>query len=83
MSALPPPEIRLKEVLHETPFEHFVCDKMGPGREYFDTLVVKGTFSIVQRGRAEVAHAQLPIALATSYGTLTTQSARRCVRPAR
>lgn len=64
MSALPPPEIRLKEVLHETPFEHFVCDKMGPGREYFDTLVVKGTFAIAQRARAEVAREQLPIALA-------------------
>lgn len=44
MSAFFVPEPRLEEVHNRTPFAEFQCDKMGVGRRFFDTVVVKGTF---------------------------------------
>ncbi|NUP10802.1 MAG: DUF2169 domain-containing protein [Polyangiaceae bacterium] len=64
MNTVASPEIHLDDVYNGTPFEHFVCDKMGVGRQYFDTLVVKGTFTLKKGARAELAPEQRPIVFA-------------------
>lgn len=50
-------------VINQTPFEHFQCDKMGVGRRFYDTVVVKGTF-VLTPGEVALADEQLEIALA-------------------
>lgn len=64
MSAVASPEIQLEDINNQTPFEHFVCDKMGVGRQYFDTLVVKGTFTVQNGAQAELAPEQQAIVFA-------------------
>jgi hypothetical protein len=61
--ALPPPEIQLRDVQNETPLEHLVFDKMGRGREYFDVLLLKGTFKLAHRASAGFADERQPIVL--------------------
>jgi len=63
MSAQPSiPDPRLRTVENHTPFAMFQCDKMGVGRKFFDTVVVKGTFALAQ-GKLERAKEQAEIAL--------------------
>lgn len=57
------PEPRLQSVSNQTPFRIFECQKMGVGRRFFDTVVIKATFSFAS-GRITFAEEQLPIALA-------------------
>lgn len=57
------PEPRLLVVTNRTPFPLFQCDKMGVGRRFHDTVVVKGTFVLAQ-GRLAPAEEQAEIALA-------------------
>ncbi|MGE0784999.1 MAG: DUF2169 domain-containing protein [Sandaracinaceae bacterium] len=57
------PEPRLEAVQNRTPFALFRCDKMGVGRRFFDTVVVKGTF-VLAPGPLRLADEQDPIALA-------------------
>ena len=57
---IPPP--RLRRVENLTPFSHFACDKMGPGRRFFDTVVVKGTFRLAPE-RLVQAEVQPPIVI--------------------
>src|SRR5688500_296322 len=65
MSAFPTPRVphaRLTIVENETGFQHFQCMKMGPGRRFCDTVVVKGAFDLTpdileRRGRASIAYA--------------------------
>src|SRR5262245_36661028 len=63
MSPPPIPEPRLQSVSNRTPFELFQCDKMGVGRRFFDTVVLKGTFALAA-GKLAFAEEQQPIALA-------------------
>lgn len=44
----------------------FQCDKMGPGRKFHDTVVVKGTF-VLAPGRLEIADDQDPVAPSDQY----------------
>ncbi len=57
------PAPRLQSVSNQTPFRMFECQKMGVGRRFFDTVVIKATFSFAT-GRITVADAQQSIALA-------------------
>jgi hypothetical protein len=63
MSSTRIPDPRLQSVSNQTPFEMFECQKMGVGRRFFDTVVLKATFSVAT-GEVTVAEAQQPIALA-------------------
>lgn len=63
MSPTRVPDPRLQSVSNQTPFRMFECQKMGVGRRFFDTVVIKATFSFAT-GRITVADAQQPIALA-------------------
>lgn len=66
MSSSPPfrlPDPRLREVDNRTPFTAFQCDKMGPGRRFYDTLVIKGTFTGFPDG-LRLADQQGPVVLA-------------------
>ncbi|MGE0786537.1 MAG: DUF2169 domain-containing protein [Sandaracinaceae bacterium] len=60
------PEPRLRTLRNLTPFPHFQCDKMGPGRLLYDTVVVKATYDLVPDRLATSADAT-PIALADAY----------------
>jgi hypothetical protein len=62
MSAPPIPEPRLRKVKNETPFRWFDCDKMGPGRRFFDVVIVKGTFKLTE-GLLRLATAQADVSL--------------------
>lgn len=62
MGTPPVPDPRLEDVRNDTPFELFQCDKMGVGRRFFDTVVVKGTFALTPQ-RVGIAREQLPIVL--------------------
>src|SRR5262245_21228898 len=53
---------RLQAVENNTPFQVFNCDKMGVGRRYYDTVVVKGTFAL-SPGKLELAEEQEEIRL--------------------
>lgn len=57
------PEPRLQSVRNETPFQLFECQKMAVGRRFFDTVVLKATFSFAS-GQLTFAEDQHPIALA-------------------
>lgn len=46
MTVWTPPSPRLDDVVNDTPFEVFSCDKMGVGRRFYDTVVLKGTFAL-------------------------------------
>ncbi len=63
MSFVDIPDPRLQSVINRTPFDLFECQKMGVGRRFFDTVVVKGTFALAP-GELALADVQLPIALA-------------------
>lgn len=66
-TALPAiPEPRLGMVKNLTPFPHFQCQKMGAGRRFFDTVVLKGTFDL-RPGRLRIAEEQAGIVLADRY----------------
>lgn len=60
-SSIPDPRLRAVENL--TPFALFQCDKMGPGRRFHDTVVVKGTFTW-EGGKLRRAERQAPVVLA-------------------
>jgi hypothetical protein len=62
MTTPPIPEPRLQTVSNDTPFVLFQCDKMGVGRKFYDTVVLKGTFTL-SPGKLELAEEQLAIAL--------------------
>ncbi|MEZ4296731.1 MAG: DUF2169 domain-containing protein [Polyangiaceae bacterium] len=49
-----------------TRFPHFHCQKMGAGRRFFDTLVLKGTFDL-RPGLLCPSEEQAPIVLADRY----------------
>ena len=57
------PEPRLRAVENLTRFAAFQCDKMGPGRRFHDTVVIKGTFTGLS-GKLRVADQQAPVVLA-------------------
>jgi hypothetical protein len=42
----PIPRARLGEVGNVSPFTHFHCTKMGPGRRFYDVVVIKGAFTL-------------------------------------
>src|SRR3954467_11120150 len=63
MNSPPIPEPRLQSVSNRTPLELFQCDKMGVGRRFFDTVVLKGTFALAP-ATLEPTEEQQPIALA-------------------
>ncbi len=44
----PIPDPRLRQVENRTPFAWFSCDKMGVGRKFYDTVVVKSTFALTK-----------------------------------
>ncbi|APR80432.1 putative exported protein [Minicystis rosea] len=72
MSRLPVPKIpapRLQLVRNLTPFALFQCDKMGVGRRFHDTVVLKGSFALAQ-GVLKIASDQAPIELADDYWDL-------------
>ena len=69
MSGSPVPDPCLTEVDNETPYEHFDCDKMGPGRRFFDTVIVKGSFSF-SSGALTPSEERAPIALSDEYWDL-------------
>ena len=60
------PEPSLRMVRNVTPFQHFQCDKMGPGRVFYDTVIVKASYTLAP-GRLEIADQQAPIVLADEY----------------
>lgn len=60
------PDPRLELVKNLTPFPHLHCQKMGPGRRFFDTVVLKGTF-VLAPGPLRIAEEQAPIVLADRY----------------
>lgn len=69
MTTYPIPQIpkpRLQTVRNLTPFASFQCDKMGPGRKFFDVVVVKGTFEL-RSGVLRLAERQEPVLLADEY----------------
>jgi hypothetical protein len=57
------PKPRLQSVTNQTPLKLFSCEKMGVGRHFFDTVVLKGTFTL-SPGKLALAEKQQPIALA-------------------
>ncbi len=57
------PRPLLRRVENTTPFAHFVGDKMGPSRRFFDVVVVRGTF-VLAPGRLTRAEEQAPVVLA-------------------
>lgn len=63
MTPSPIPEPRLEQVHNLTPLAAFQCDKMGVGRRFYDTVVVKGTFKLAP-GRLELSDEQPPAVLA-------------------
>lgn len=65
----PIPEPRLRHVQNQTPFALFQCDKMGVGRRFHDTVVLKGTFDLAP-GPLRLAVVQAPVALADDYWDL-------------
>lgn len=60
------PRPRLEIVKNLTPFPHFQIQKMGPGRRFFDTVTVKGTFTLGPDGLA-IAERQSPILCADRH----------------
>lgn len=66
VSAFVVPEPRLQRVHDLTGMEVFQCDKMGVGRRFFDTVVVKGTF-LLAPGVLRRAPQQSPLVLADDY----------------
>lgn len=60
------PDPRLEAVENLTPFASFHCDKMGVGRVFHDTVVIKGTFTLAP-GKLRVAPVQAPVVLADDY----------------
>lgn len=60
------PDPCLETVHNETPFEILQCDKMGVGRRFFDTVVLKGTFNLTPECLG-LAATQLPITLADEF----------------
>lgn len=63
MSSSSIPEPRLLVVTNRTPFPLFQCDKMGVGRRFYDTVVLKGTF-VLAPGKLALAEEQVEIAFA-------------------
>lgn len=63
MSPPPVSEPRLQAAQNRTPFVLFQCSKMGVGRQFFDTVVVKGTFALAP-GKLAPAEKQEEIAFA-------------------
>jgi hypothetical protein len=66
------PEIpgqRLRAVQNTTPFAQTTCMKMGPGRRFYDVLVVKATYQLAP-GALTLAPSQAAIALADEYWDL-------------
>lgn len=59
----PIPEPRLSWLRNWTPFAELQCDKMAPGRNFHDIVVVKGTF-VIEEGRLALARSQAPVTLA-------------------
>mgnify|MGYP001443655655 CR=1 FL=1 len=74
------PQPQLRTVRNLTPFPHFQCDKMAPGRALYDTLVVKGTYELVP-DRLRLAEVQTPVVLADEYWD-PSNATRSCVRTA-
>lgn len=62
----PIPEPRLASVKNLTPFVHFQCQKMGAGRRFFDTVAVKGSFTLAPDTLA-IAEEQSAIVYADEY----------------
>ncbi len=60
------PEPRLRAIQNATPFEVLQCDKMGVGRKFYDTVVVKGAFDLAP-GVLKLAPSPSPIVLADEY----------------
>jgi hypothetical protein len=56
------PEPTLQMMHNHTPFPHFVCQKMGPGRVFHDVVVWRGTFSL--NAKPVLIENQRPIVLA-------------------
>ena len=69
MSRPPIPEPRLHTMRNVTPFSAFQCDKMAPGRKFYDIMVVKGTFTLAP-GKLELAKEQREVALADDHWEL-------------
>ena len=65
-SSLPPSAPRLRGCRNLTPYRVLQCDKMGPGRAYYDVVVVKGTFALAP-GELHLAPEQAPIYLVDEY----------------
>jgi hypothetical protein len=60
------PQPVLQTTFNNTPFRHFQAQKMGPGRVFFDCVVVKGTFRL-ESGIAPLGREQSPVTLADRY----------------
>ncbi len=60
------PEPTLRTTPNLTPFVVFAYDKMGPGRRFFDVVVVKGTFALTA-GPLRLAPTQRDVVFADTY----------------
>jgi hypothetical protein len=60
------PDPYLEEVTNATPFPMFRCDEMGQGRNFYDTVVIKGTFDLAP-GTLVRANGQSAIAIVDEY----------------
>ncbi|MBZ0115671.1 MAG: DUF2169 domain-containing protein [Sandaracinaceae bacterium] len=60
------PDPVLRSVRNETGYALFQCDKMGPGRKFHDTLVVKAAFALTD-GVLEPLDVRAPIHLSDTY----------------
>lgn len=60
------PRPRLERCRNLTPFAWFKCDKMGPGRRYYDVVVLKGTY-VLAPGRLALAPEPASIEVVDTY----------------
>jgi len=57
------PDPSLREVRNDTPLDYWDCQKMGVGRRFYDTVVLKGTFTLAP-GKLELTPQQAPVTMA-------------------
>ncbi len=62
------PDPILHTVDNQTPFRILQCDKMGPGRRFFDVVAIKGTFEL-QPGTMSLSSAVTPFCVSDETWT--------------
>lgn len=65
----------LSDIKNKTPFEHFVFEKMAPGRQICDVIVLKGAYMLAPSGKLKLAPEPAEFYLADQhYGDTNTTS---------